>query len=214
MLISIVLIFSLLQLMPLRGALSQTAGCADATRSLGVQKQVNSEWRPAVYKGLTIGRSTREEMIRIFGEPKLSVVFDDGTGPPEQWFHYESGGEFPGELVFNVDANSEVILRLIILHPTKLTKDEAIRHFGKNYKLTRYEFCKGFEDEDSAPVFETPTGQFLTVEYRAKGIAVAIGDRDEVEYISYVSKPLGSKCKVLSTAQRWRRNQPAVRRAH
>jgi hypothetical protein len=176
MLISIALIISLLQLMPLRVVLTQISGCADTTRPLGVQKQVNSEWHPAVYKGLTIGRSTRGEMIRVFGEPKSSEVFDDGTGPPEQRFHYESGGEFPGELVFNVDPKSEVILRLI-LYPTKLTKDEAIKHFGENYKLTRYEFCKGFEDEDSAPVYETPTGQFLTVEYRAKGMALRLAIR-------------------------------------
>lgn len=201
MLISIALIISLLQLMPLRGALTQICGCADTTRSLGVQKQVNSEWQPAVYNGLTIGRSTRVEMIRVFGEPKSAEVFDAGTRPPEQWFHYASGGEFPGELVFNVDPKTELILRLI-LYPTKLTKDEAIKHFGQNYKLTRYEFCKGFEDDDSAPIYETPTGQFLTVEYRRKGIAVAIGDKDEVKYISYVSEPLGSKCKVRSTAQR------------
>ncbi|HZI87206.1 MAG TPA: hypothetical protein VFD48_10250 [Pyrinomonadaceae bacterium] len=194
MLISIALIISLLQLMSLREALTKTAGRANTTRSLGVQKQVNSVWHPAVYNGLTIGRSTREDMIRVFGEPKSSEVFDGGKGPPEQWFHYESGGEFPGELVFNVDRKTGVIARLI-LHPTKLSKEEAIKHFGENYKLTRYEFCKGFEDEDSAPVYETPTGQFQTVEYRAKGIAVAIGDKDEVEYISYVSEPLGSKCK-------------------
>jgi hypothetical protein len=59
----------------------------------------------------------------------------------------------------------------------------------------QYEFCKGFENKESAPVYETPNGQFLSVEYRAKGIAVAISDNDQVTYISYVSEPIASKCK-------------------
>ncbi len=194
MLISITLTIFLLQLIPA----VQTAGYPDTTKSSGVQKQLNSKWHPAVYKQLIIGKSTHADMIRIFGEPKWAEEFDESTGSREQWFHYESGGEFPGELVFNVDEKSGVIQR-IILHPTKLSKDEAIKHFGENYKLTRYEFCKGFEDEESAPIYETPAGQFLTVEYRIKGIAVALDKKDEVKYISYVSGSLGSKCKEQST---------------
>jgi hypothetical protein len=193
MLVLIMLTVPLLQLMPWCEASTHTAERAYTITSMGVQKQVNLQWHPAVYKGLIIGRSTHWDMLRIFGEPKWSEEFDDGTGPPEKWAHYDGGGEFPGELVFNVDRQTGVILRLI-LHPTKLSKEEAIKHFGTNYKTTRYEFCKGFEDQDSAPIYETSSGQFLRVEYRAKGIALAIGGKDEVKYISYVSEPLGSNC--------------------
>lgn len=191
--ISIMFVLSSL-LMSLAETPIHTGERADTTTSLTVQGQLNSRWHPAVYKGLIMGTSTQEDMIRVLGEPQSSELFNDGNGSSEEWFHYESGGDFPGELVFSVDPKSKVILELI-LHPTKLSKEQAIKHFGQNYKSTRYEFCKGFEDEESAPVYETPRGQFLTVEYRANGVAVAIGANEEVEYISYLSRPLGAKCK-------------------
>jgi hypothetical protein len=193
-LILIVLTASSLLPVRLRGALVQTPPGANTTRSRVRQEQVNSQWHPAVYRGLTIGRSTRDDVIRVLGLPKWSEVFNDGVPEPEEWMHYQGLGEFPGELVFCLIQKDGVVHRLI-LHPTKLSKDDAIKHFGENYKLTRYELCKGFEDEDSAPVYETPTGQFLRIEYRAKGISLAINDKNEVTYISYVSEPIGSKCK-------------------
>ena len=193
MFISIMLTVSLLQLAPWGGAFPYSAERAYTITSIGVQKEVNLQWHPAVYKGLIIGRSTHWDMLRIFGEPKWAEELDDGTGPPEQWTHYDGGGEFPGELVFSVDRQTGVILKLV-LHPTKLSREEAIKHFATNYKSTRYEFCKGFEDQESAPIYETSGGQFLSVEYRAKGIALAIGGNDQVEYISYVSEPLASNC--------------------
>lgn len=62
--------------------------------SLGVQKQVNSEWHPAVYKGLTIGRSTRREMIRVFGEAKSSEVFDAGQNHGNSGFTMRAAENF------------------------------------------------------------------------------------------------------------------------
>jgi hypothetical protein len=96
----------------------------------------------------------------------------------------------------NVDKGRKVILRLL-LHPKHLSKDEAFKYFGNNPKTTRYEFCEGFQNAQSAPLYETPTGQFLYLEYREKGISLSIDDDGNVAYIAYVSEPIGgteSKC--------------------
>lgn len=104
-----------------------------------------------------MGGSTERDMIRVLGQPKWWELFDEGKSKPERWFHYESGGDFPGELVFNIDRRSRVILR-VILHPKDLSVTEAIKRFGENYVVTRYEFCPGFEEEDSGPLYENPSG--------------------------------------------------------
>ncbi|HUE81591.1 MAG TPA: hypothetical protein VMM84_05690 [Pyrinomonadaceae bacterium] len=109
-------------------------------------------WNPATFRGLTMGKSTRLDMIGVFGEPKWSELFYEDKANSECWHHYESGGEFPGELVFNVDKSTGVILR-IILHPKNLTLKDAIKRLGENYVITRYDFCQGFEEHDSAPLY-------------------------------------------------------------
>jgi len=83
----------------------------------------------------------------------------------------------------------------LILYPEKLKRDDAIKHFGDDYVLTRYEFCNGFDDEDDGPLYETPNGQLVHLEYRAKGISVVLQKNDEVHYISYGSRWIDSKCK-------------------
>jgi len=158
------------------------------------QQRNRTQWQPAVTKGLIMGRASRDELIRALGEPKWSEVLEGGGFPAEEWLHYEEGGDVPGKLVFALDQKTRVVLNLI-LYPEKLKRDDAIKHFGDDYVLTRYEFCNGFDDEDDGPLYETPNGQFVHLEYRAKGISVVLQKNDEVHYISYGSRWIDSKCK-------------------
>jgi hypothetical protein len=135
-------------------------------------------------------------MLRALGKPKWSEPFNEKGSKAEVWYHYESK-DIPGEIVVNVDKKSKVILRLLV-HPNHLSKREAIKYFGDHYITTRYEFCEGFEDAESAPLYETPTGQFSYIEYRNKGIAISFDAHGKVADITYVSEPIGgpaSKCK-------------------
>ena len=141
-----------------------------------------------------MGRASRDELIRALGEPKWSEVLEGGGFPAEEWLHYEEGGDVPGKLVFALDQKTRVVLNLI-LYPEKLKRDDAIKHFGDDYVLTRYEFCNGFDDEDSGPVYETPTGQFVHLEYPSRGISLVLQNNDEVHYIMYGSRWIDSKCK-------------------
>lgn len=157
----------------------------------------SSKWLPATYRGLTMGRSTRADMIRVFGKPKFSEVFVEAGSSPEDWYHYDDAGEFPGEVIVNVDKLTGRILR-ITLQPKSLLSADATRHFGKDYGLKRYEFCPGFEEQESAPLYENAKGQFRYIEYRKRGIALALTPMGEVGSITYGSGPVGvpsSKCK-------------------
>ena len=169
----------------------------------GVKSELHMvQWRAAAYRGLTIGKSTRKDMLRIFGTPQWS-------GPPgdqmkdepkaEIWYEYEDRGEFPGKLTVIVDGRSGVILG-IASYPKTMPKQVAIKHFGNDYLLTRYDFdfCLSRNGGESAPLYESPEGSIISIEYRGRGVAIAVHEDDTVAHISYVKEPIGaksSKCK-------------------
>lgn len=154
-------------------------------------------WHAATYRGLTMGRSNIAEMKRVFGAPKRSEVFNKGKSNPEVWYYYDGIWEFPGTLRVVVNKTRNTI-QAVDIHPQDLSKEEAIKHFGPDYVITRYDFDLCLGDEESAPLFESPRGSVLFIEYRQRGIAISVDSHDKVNDISYVSEPIGaasSKCK-------------------
>ena len=152
-------------------------------------------WRPAVYRGLRIGKSRRDAMLRVFGQPKWSRQAET-EDRQEVWNNYERAGEFPGITIVVVESRSSVIKR-IDFYPEKLSKQQALAHFGRGYITTKYDFEPCQSDEESEPIYESPTGLLSSVEYRARGIAISIGHEEMVTKISYVSGPIGrtkSRC--------------------
>ena len=157
-------------------------------------------WRAATYKGLTIGKSNRAAMLRFLGKPKWSRSPKAGDEPEsgrEVWHHYEQTGDMPGTVNILAEGRSGIIRR-IDFFPTRLSKQEAIAHFGTGYIVTRYDFdpCPG--DEDDEALYESPNGPITSVEYRLRGIAIFVGNKDLVTKISYVNRRIGSvkaRCK-------------------
>jgi hypothetical protein len=162
--------------------------------------QPSRQWRPATFRGITVGKSRLGEMLRAWGKPKWSRSSKQETeeeSPQVTWTNYERVGEFPGSTTVVSDTRTGVITR-INFYPDRLTKDQAIAHFGSDYITTRYAFDSCVDEEDSEPIYESPTGPLLSIEYRARGIAVSVGYKDMVTRISYVSGPIGSaksRCK-------------------
>jgi hypothetical protein len=144
-----------------------------------------------------MGRSSVAEMRRVLGAPKRSEVFNKGKSNPEVWYYYDSISEFPGTLRVVVDKTKNTV-RAVDIQPKDLSKEEAIKHFGQDYVITRYDFDSCLGDEESAPLFESPSGAVISIEYRQRGIAIAVDSNGKVDDISYISEPLGaatSKCK-------------------
>lgn len=140
-------------------------------------------------------------MLRVLGRPKWSRpspgVDEDDEERHEVWNNYDRAGEFPGTMSVVVEGRRGVISK-IEFYPQRLTKEQAVAHFGPGYVVTRYDFdpCPG--DEESEPLYESPNGPLVSVEYRSRGIAISVGYNDLVTRISYVARPLGAtkaKCK-------------------
>jgi hypothetical protein len=160
--------------------------------TIGWAAQPARPWRPATVRGITVGKSKVANMLRSWGQPKWSRTSKrDEDEVQVTWTNYENVGEFPGPTTVVSDTRSGVITR-INFYPDRLTKEQAIAHFGKGYIVTRYAFDSCRDEEDSEPIYESPNGPLISVEYRARGIAISVGNNDMVTKISYVSGPIGS----------------------
>ena len=159
---------------------------------LGAAGQSGSHWRPATFRGITVGKSKLSNMLRKWGPPKWSRNSKrDNEEEQVTWTNYEKVGEFAGPTTVVSDTRTGVITR-INFYPARLTKEQAIAHFGKGYVVTRYAFDSCGDEEDSEPIYESPNGPLISVEYRARGIAISVGNNDMVTKISYVSGAIGA----------------------
>lgn len=156
-----------------------------------------SDWKNANYQGLEIGKSTEKDMFKVLGKPIWSGTpegMDKRDPYAEIWHDYELRNGIIGRLTVAVKSKGKVI-REILLQPQKLSKDEAIKLFGSNYVITKYsqESCPSNDEEPNYQLYESENGQIVQIEYRSKGIALGLGNKDEVTDIFYVSKPFGGK---------------------
>lgn len=156
--------------------------------------QTGRQWRPATFRGITVGKSKLAEVMRRWGKPKWSRASkpeaDEGSRQVT-WTNYEQAGEFSGPTTVVSDTKTGVVSR-INFYPARLTKEQAIAHFGPGYVTTRYAFDSCQDEEESEPLYESPNGMVVSVEYRGRGIAITVGYQDMVTKISYVSGPIGS----------------------
>jgi hypothetical protein len=156
------------------------------------QKRLSRVWREASYRGLKVNRSTRYDLLRILGKAKWSGRPAGQTKHdpnPEVWYEYENVGEFPGKFTVAVDQRTG---RILVMHlsPKKLSREQAVRVFGDDYIVTRYDFCENFEG-DGAPVYESPQGSRIVIEYRSRGVALGVDEMNGVTQITYVGGPIG-----------------------
>jgi len=186
----LLLIVSLLMVTAAGFSVSGHHGREHQTATL-LQQVAKRSWQAASFRGLIVRKSTRKQMLKAFGKPRRKDVPEGQPASGEEvWYVYNNGGEFSGDFVVVVERRTGRILE-IVLHPKNLSKDAAIQHFGRNYEMTKYEFCPGPDEAPDAPVFESREGDMTLLEYRERGIAMLINSQGFVDDIRYVGKPIG-----------------------
>src|SRR5262245_819192 len=87
-------------------------------------------WQAATFRGLTIGKSTLADMLRVLGNPISSGPSADQAPPqPIIWNDYgQIQGDLSGRLAVEVDSRNSRIVSISI-SPDRMSKEEAIRYF-------------------------------------------------------------------------------------
>jgi hypothetical protein len=161
--------------------------------------KTRKSWQVGTFRGLIMGKATINDLQKVLGEP--SEITDlESVGNPNEWaYHYEIQGDIKGNLVAYASKRTKTVISVEI-RPDSMSRKEVLDYFGNDYVITRYnsDDCPG-ETFDSAPYYEDPNGESKFIEYRDKGVVIAIfEDDDTVQFISYLSGPMGSessKCK-------------------
>ncbi|GAC1445936.1 MAG: hypothetical protein NVSMB56_00720 [Pyrinomonadaceae bacterium] len=161
---------------------------------------IEQSWQAAKYRNQRIGSSTQKDMLHLLGKPQWtgSPAGQAKNDPnPEVWNEYVKEVEFSGKLTVAIDKKSNIILN-IFLEPKNLSKEDAIKYFGNDYVLKRYDFDPRNSEEESAPLCESPDGNLQYIEYPSKGIALSLNYKDGVQVIEYRREPISrSKCLSL-----------------
>jgi hypothetical protein len=161
-------------------------------------------WRPAVYHGLIIGTSKRREVITKLGEPNY-VGKEEDTGAP--YLSYSVSDPFEGTLAAYIDHGTLSMLILTLRHPMPIKA--AVETLGPTGLLrTNYSLDNCVGGAGAGPIYENPRGDIEYVEYRSRGLALAVYE-DKVESVSFVAKPLGSatsKCPARTLTKQGPKN--------
>ena len=180
-------------------SLGSDRGLGSPTSTPAIEPLVSSSWKRAKFRGLSIGESKSADLENLLGKSLERVINrDEKSKQTFVVFTFKVNEPFTGTLMVDVLKSSQVIQHAE-LTPDSAKKDDILKYFGDDYIVTRYDFDECLGDFDSTPLYESPTGTISSLEYRDKGIAIALSeDGEEVRFISYLSKPLGavtSKCK-------------------
>jgi len=174
----------------------------------------NRQWRSATYRGLEVGKSTRQDMLRVLGKPKASVVPQARiTTNPNTIiaFHYGGPNRYASNLIVGLEKATRMIA-WIETSPENLSRDDVIKQFGNNYILTGYKPDDCFIDGQPQMLYETsveainPT--YAQMEYRRIGTVVQFRLNQEVYRIIYI----GDKWPYGNTSSSC--NQPKKRLAY
>jgi hypothetical protein len=165
-------------------------------------------WHSAAYRGLEVGKSRRQEMLRVLGKPKSSVVPQARiTTNPNTIIAYSYGGPpgYTGNLVVGVEKASGLIA-WIETTPEHAFEEDMIKQFGSDHVLVGYKRDDCFLDGQYAMPYETtadPMNPFTRMEYRQLGITIQFNQK-EVYRIVYISDkwPYGNPASICGQPQK------------
>jgi hypothetical protein len=150
----------------------------------------NKTWR-----GVTLGITTRQEVLRLFGKPSTEYKMPLEKNTIE--FRYLGPAGEPS-LTLYLKNNAVDTLEE---YPASLTPEQSIEKFGPNFQRHRYSFDDCLSDGEGAPLFRDPKGQFEFIEYRHRNLQLQLRqDRNLVQIIVLDAIPPGSlrsRCPVV-----------------
>lgn len=167
---------------------------ANSDKSLMAEetKKDTEKWKPAIFKGIQVGKDSRDLARKKFGKPTWSGEPEDQNKKhPEIWDNYENVDELHKNITVMSSLKDGTILA-IESHQDNLTVEEAMKIFGDDYKKTSYEFIPCTLKDGDGEIIEATSGSFTFIEYRSKGIVLRTdSSQKEVHDIEYRSGPIG-----------------------
>ena len=143
-----------------------------------------SSWTPGRFGELVTGQSKVKDVLRVLGpaEPK--------QGKRLTTYTYPGKGDFGGGLIVEV-SNTTKVIEVITSRPAQnITRTEAYRKFGKDYREVTYAAAKCGEGTNP-PVYRDKNGAVELIEYPTQGIVLWPNRYGfDIAAIVYLARPL------------------------
>lgn len=153
-----------------------------------IQRSASYGFKPAEYRGLRMGVSRKEDVLRVFGKPVAEGKGEDGF----LYLQYKDIGVVKGRVDVVVDPKSGIV-HGIDVHPENTTLEAILQELGPGAVETRWSWatCDEHEFLGFGPAYIDPAGEHVGIEYRHRGIYIRPFENGRVQYLSYSSGPAG-----------------------
>lgn len=150
-------------------------------------------WKPGQFKELLTGKAKRKDVTRLLGETKRAK-----SGKLET-YTYPDKGELGGKLLVDVDAASGIVESIIEQFSPNLTRTQAYKKFGKDYREVHYSVSTCPQVGSTPMVYRDPKGGMELLEYPQKGIILWPNQYGfDIAAVVYRAHPLPMKKPICS----------------
>jgi hypothetical protein len=160
----------------LLGAIIQVATPQSSSGSWKEKAQGSASvgWRPASFRGLQVGKATKDDVLRVLGKPQREWTEPDGL----TYLHYDNAAPPKGVVDVAIFSTTRSLESVAVV-PESMSVKELVRMLGSEYELTRWSSASCLRNESGdEPSYLDPKGSSLVMEYRGLGVAVQFeGDR-------------------------------------
>jgi hypothetical protein len=119
-------------------------------------------WKPANYRGLTVGQARRDDAMRTLGPPDAHTRTRDG----EELF-YKAHGDHKGDLTIRLDRSS-IIFEIQESFPVAIPRTILYKEFGNDALTAHFSRARCASDA----LYRDPAGAIELAIYPSRGIVL------------------------------------------
>ena len=139
---------------------------------LATTLSAQTKWHAADFHGLTAGKSNKNAVVKVFGDPSevrkpwLSAFANEACC---EEIVYHGKGDNGGDLAVALRKNG-TILYILDQFKSAMPRSTAYRKYGKDWHDRTYSSAKCAERAGIAPLYRDPGGPINLIEYPDKGM--------------------------------------------
>lgn len=161
--------------------------------SCGLAAQQRGTWRSGDFRGLTAGKSTRKDIVRVLG-----------AGTPKTTTHLEiysfgGKGDFGANIIVEVNRTTGVVETITERFAPNITRTQARKRYGEHYDEVQYSVAECPHEGVNATAYRDPKGPIGLIEYPQQGLVLWPNEEGfDIAAALYLAKPLPAKKPVCA----------------
>ncbi len=145
------------------------------------------KWNPSEYLGITPGKSTYDDVIKILGKPRLEGSENEEDKDFEKDPEFNALLEYSTRVDVTVGKKTKIVKSIGISYPD-MKKQEAIDKYGSNYFENNSGSSCFTEDQKRGPSGKQNVNYPISLVYPEKGMTIVIAENNDVVGIWFLNR--------------------------